>query len=49
MEEAYKDVNVNEHSCKVEEMEMTYECTVSCHAANANMYSVTIPKVSYYG
>ena len=49
MEEAYKDVSVNEYSCEAEEMEMSYECLVSRHAVNTNMYSVTIPKVSYYG
>ena len=49
MEEAYENVNVNEYSCEVEEVETTFECMVSCHAANANMYSVTIPKVSCYG
>ena len=49
MEEAYENVNVNEYSCEVKEMEDTFECTVSRHAANANVYSVTIPKVRYYG
>ena len=28
---------------------MTYECMVRQYAANTNMYSVPIPKESYYG
>ena len=49
MEEAFKDVNVNEYSCEVEEMDTTYQCTVSRLAANSNQYSVSIPKVSHCG
>ena len=49
MEEAFQDVNVNEFSCEVEELESSYLCTVSRLAANSNMCSVTIPRESMYG
>ena len=49
MEEAYKDVNMHQYSCEVNEMDNSYECMVSRLAANSNMYSVTIPKESTYG
>ena len=49
MEQAYKDVHVNEFACEITVMDDHYEATVSRLATNSNDYHVTIPKVSTRG